>query len=183
MIRTPPHVFASHSCKCLCVLVCDPQTVTDMGPIRWMAPESLSTEHRYSPASDVYSFAVRRPLHGALCVRCRLTCCTACSQMCLYELFTGGEDPFVGSSNYEAASLVLAGRTWEALAPRLPPAMPRLRALAQACWSSDAAARPSMQAVHEVLKTAAAEDEAAGAAAGGLAEAYGVIGGPAHVSS
>ena len=87
-------------------------------------------------------------------------------QMCLYELFTNGEDPFTGMSMYEAIVVVLTGRTWDVLAPRLPATMPaRLRDLARACCAFKAAARPRMQDVHESLKEAVAEEAAAAAAA------------------
>ena len=50
-------------------------SATDKVPVRWSAPESLST-HRYTSASDVWSFGV-----------------------CMYELFANGEVPYTGMTN------------------------------------------------------------------------------------
>ena len=90
----------------------------------------------------------------------------------LYELESGGAEPWAGLTVMEAARRVMDGRTLT-----VPPgAAPRLREVMARCWASDAGARPSMSEVYAVLAALAV---AAGEGGGGVAEAVAAgAGGP-----
>ena len=112
-------------------------TATNLGPVRWEAPESLKNKE-YSEKTDVFSFGV-----------------------CLYEMFVGKE-PFVGSTNAAVAYKVLSGERM-----RIPISVPpAVSALMTSCWAPDPDARPTVREVykslegqHHAIQTAARETQ------------------------
>lgn len=101
-------------------------TKSNVGPVRWMAPESLR-KRVYSTATDAYSFG-----------------------MLIFEVLHDGEVPFSSISNLiELSHHILH----EGLRPAMrPDASPELASVAQRLWSSDPGARPEMDAVYHELE-------------------------------
>mmetsp|Transcript_6030 Transcript_6030/g.21467 ORF Transcript_6030/g.21467 Transcript_6030/m.21467 type:complete len:895 (-) Transcript_6030:93-2777(-) len=106
-------------------------TASTIGPVRWMAPESLRLS-QYSAQSDVYAFG---------CM--------------LFEVVTGGKQPWDGLSLAVAGQRVLAGQTLDATLP--PDCDPTLRAVMRACWAFRPTDRPTMEQVRDALEQRAGE--------------------------
>jgi len=100
-------------------------TKTNVGPIKWMAPESLQ-DHVYSTKTDVWAFGV-----------------TA------WEIITKGATPYEDLEAVGAGFAVMQGLRLKF--PAYCPAV--LSALLVKCWESDPAKRPSMQEIFEGLET------------------------------
>lgn len=110
--------------------------VSTVGPIRWMAPESIA-KHTYSVKTDVYSFGVL-----------------------LFELCSMGSLPL---EEYEPAKLALLRRD-ENLTPQMPKDAPEvLVKLAQDCWETDPDLRPTFKMIartlHEAEEALSEDDE------------------------
>jgi serine/threonine protein kinase len=98
-------------------------TVTDVGPIKWMAPEQM-TRRAYSYASDVFAFGVL-----------------------LFEIFAR-EAPWAGTGNLQVATLVVGGQH---LTP--PPTAPAaVQRWMTRCFVIDAQKRPTMAELESVLR-------------------------------
>jgi serine/threonine protein kinase len=98
-------------------------TATNLGPVRWEAPESLKNKE-YGEKTDVFSFGV-----------------------CLYEMFSGKE-PFVGSTNAAVAYKVLSGERM-----RIPISVdPVVAAIMTSCWAPNPEVRPTIREVYKQLK-------------------------------
>jgi len=94
--------------------------------VKWCAPETLGSNAEVSRASDVYSFGVL-----------------------LFELVTGGEQPWRGDSDDMVRLNVREGMTLESA---LPASVPEgLRRLMRACWALDARERPTIEHVKQEL--------------------------------
>jgi serine/threonine protein kinase len=95
------------------------QTKNNIGPIRWMAPESLR-DLTYSTKSDVWSFGIL-----------------------MYEVLTGSE-PHTDIDGFEVAIKIKN----ESYHPAVPSTVdPALGKIMLSCWNADPAARPSMEQV------------------------------------
>ncbi|GMH65850.1 hypothetical protein TL16_g04297 [Triparma laevis f. inornata] len=98
-------------------------TATNLGPVRWEAPESLKNKE-FSEKTDVFSFGV-----------------------CLYEMFVGRE-PFLGSTNAAVAYKVLSGERM-----RIPINVdPVISTIITSCWAPNPDVRPNMRDVFKSLK-------------------------------
>jgi len=98
-------------------------TATNLGPVRWEAPESLKNKE-FSEKTDVFSFGV-----------------------CLYEMFVGRE-PFRGSTNAAVAYKVLSGERM-----RIPINVdPIISTIMTSCWAPNPDVRPSVREVYKSLK-------------------------------
>ncbi|KAF2367140.1 Serine-threonine/tyrosine-protein kinase catalytic domain [Trinorchestia longiramus] len=94
-----------------------------MLPIRWMPPESI-LYRRFTVDSDVWSFGVL-----------------------LWEVFTGGQQPWYGYSNQEVITKITA-----CLMLPCPEKCPDdLYAIMKKCWSKNPSERPSMAAIHQSI--------------------------------
>jgi tRNA A-37 threonylcarbamoyl transferase component Bud32 len=99
-------------------------TASTIGPIKWMAPESLR-KRKFSFASDVYSFGV--------------TCCEIYAEM----------PPFMGMELMDAAIAIRDN----ALTPDIPQDMPKyLRRIVKRCFDPDPALRPTMREILLVIQ-------------------------------
>jgi predicted Ser/Thr protein kinase len=98
------------------------RTASSIGPVRWMAPESLRN-HVYSSATDAYAFGVL-----------------------MFEVWSDGATPYGDlSSLSEVAMQVLQND----LRPSVPSAAPPDHGLLmRRLWARNASDRPSMEAVH-----------------------------------
>jgi tRNA A-37 threonylcarbamoyl transferase component Bud32 len=134
-------------------------TKSDIGPVRWMAPESMR-EKVYTHASDAYAFG-----------------------MLMYELFTG-KVPF-----YERHSLadVALAVTSQHEQPTIPATLPAaVASLMHQLWDFDPASRPTMESVRQQLQHEVDEMQsegpvdietanAAGSRADDVASNYGIL--------
>ncbi len=104
------------------------------GPIRWMAPESITTR-RYSHKSDVYAFGIL-----------------------LWEMWAGGAYPYMlVADDEEVASRVLAG-----IRPTQPLECPdTVHLLMEQCWKPKAAQRPTFADLKIGIQDAYAAETAA----------------------
>lgn len=109
------------------------QTRSTVGPLRWMAPESLDSQKRlYSPATDVWTF-------GVVCV----------------EILSEAE-PYPGMEILDVAMKVLH----EGLTPSLPMDCPAwLADLCHRCWDRNPANRPSMEEITQIFAAHLDNDE------------------------
>ena len=97
-------------------------TATNLGPVRWEAPESLKNKE-FSEKTDVFSFGVS-----------------------LYEMFSGLE-PYSGSTNAAVAYKVISGERM-----RIPVNVdPSVAEIITSCWSPNPSARPEMREVYKTL--------------------------------
>jgi serine/threonine protein kinase len=88
-------------------------TVNTVGPVKWMAPESLR-DNKYSRKSDVFSYGV-----------------------VLYEIFSQ-DSPWIGVSNLEAANRVMNGKRME-----IPEEWPEVvRIIIRQAWEHNPENRP-----------------------------------------
>ncbi|KAL6079419.1 Tyrosine-protein kinase abl1 [Balamuthia mandrillaris] len=107
----------------------DPQaeeqtTASEVGPLKWMAPESISSR-TYSHKSDVWSYGV-----------------------VLWEIANFGEEPYPGLTPVQVALQVTKGST-----PEMPENIPEvLRDIMKACWQFDPKDRPTMEEVVAMLE-------------------------------
>jgi len=99
-------------------------TRSDTGPLKWMAPESL-IEKRYSAKSDVWSFGVT-----------------------LWEILTGGLEPYPDFDNVQAASHVMHKGLKLSPPENCPP---KLAELMNSCFDRDPRKRPNFKKVIKVL--------------------------------
>lgn len=106
-------------------------TQSDMGPLRWMAPECLQKK-QYSPASDIWALG---------CV--------------VIELLTG-KPPFYGTTATDAA----AGVAFRGLTPPIPERCPpQLADILMSCFQSDPANRPTASMVAQKLNAIVHQQE------------------------
>jgi len=104
-----------------------------VGTVQWMAPE-LITSPSYTGKVDVYSFAI-----------------------VLYEI-AWQRLPFAGEFVSRLAVLRKVVKGMRPDTSTLPPGCPEeLKAIMQACWESNPAARPGFNVAHPRLRTVAAE--------------------------
>ena len=119
-------------------------TSSNVGPVRWMAPESLR-QRQYSTASDVWSFGVVRGCGGDAtpCFGRKplLTPCVVAHQL-LYEMVTRGRDPWEGMGLMSVGAKVLGGDTLDSHLP--PDVDPTLRTMMRECWQFAPSDRPHM---------------------------------------
>lgn len=104
-------------------------------PIRWCAPEVLQVG-KFSTKSDVYAF-------GGLVVLC-------CHDILvlMWEVFTGGGNPWPDKSTKEVSTLVISQ---EEFLPKLK--MPNdMYSLAMKCWSMKPEDRPSFENILKELQ-------------------------------
>jgi predicted Ser/Thr protein kinase len=100
------------------------RTLSSFGPIRWMAPESI-TRREYSQKSDVWSFGI-----------------------VLYEIVARRE-PHADKNPNEVADLI--GQN--VMTPEIPNDCPPLyRDIMELCWKKDPQQRPSFDVICEMLK-------------------------------
>ena len=130
-------------------------TSSNVGPVRWMAPQCLR-RRQYSTASDVWAFGVL-----------------------LYEMVTRGREPWEGMGLMEVGSKVLGGETLQPYLPR--DTDPVLADIAIECWRFDPDQRPGMMDVchrlqehHGRLRSGMSAQVSAAAAAAARATAVGV---------
>ncbi|CAK4087938.1 unnamed protein product [Aphanomyces euteiches] len=95
-----------------------------VGPLKYMAPESLSPPHSFSQPSDVYSFGVL-----------------------MWETFTEAT-PYKGLSGVEAAALVLEGKCLNPFATGIPSKYVNFIAC---CFCEDPSKRPTMTDIYNKL--------------------------------
>jgi len=101
-------------------------TKSDIGPIKWMAPESIG-DREYSEKSDVWAFAI--------------TC---------WEIFKNGEMPHANLALLEAAIQIRDNN----LTPTIPEHVPKeLCDLLKKCWQREPKARPTFAELCSALKT------------------------------
>jgi serine/threonine protein kinase len=99
-------------------------TLNNMGPIRWMAPESLARQI-YSKKSDVWMFGI-----------------------VIYEVVSRYE-PHTDKTPNEAAARIRD----EGLTPTIPTdCPPKLRELMQMCWKMQPEQRPNFEAICALLE-------------------------------
>ncbi|GMF60676.1 unnamed protein product [Phytophthora fragariaefolia] len=93
------------------------------GPLKWMAPESITPPHLFSTYSDSYMFGVL-----------------------LYEIFSG-QPPFPNLSSRDAAALILEGHHVP-----IPTSMPHAHwQLMEQCFEVHPLRRPSMDQIYHTL--------------------------------
>jgi predicted Ser/Thr protein kinase len=98
-------------------------TTSDIGPIRWMAPESIANKE-YSTKSDVWSFAV-----------------------IMYEIISRQEPHVAGDPLEIAVKIRDQGAT-----PGIPDECPEpLATIMQRCWTKEAQQRPTFQEITDYL--------------------------------
>ncbi len=108
------------------------KTTSDIGPVRWMAPESLK-ERRFSRKSDVWSFGVL-----------------------LWEVATNGKTPYEGMQVWQVASEVYKG----ALNLEVPLEMlPSMANVMRLCMRGEAEQRPEFAEVFRLLEERDLEGE------------------------
>ncbi|OQR81204.1 protein kinase [Achlya hypogyna] len=95
-----------------------------VGPLKWMAPESLQPPHLFSPASDVFSFGVT-----------------------MWEVYSG-EKPFSGSHALEVAVRVCEGDRLPLAGKAIPAAQIELMGR---CFAADPQQRPTMAEIYHHL--------------------------------
>jgi serine/threonine protein kinase len=101
------------------------KTKTNIGPIRWMAPESIA-QQIYSPKSDVWSFGI-----------------------VVYEIVARRE-PHTDVNPLEVGLFIRD----QYLTPKIPVQCPPvLRELMQLCWQTDPNKRPSFKEICQMLRT------------------------------
>lgn len=140
-------------------------TQSNIGPIRWMAPENF---HRvYSSKSDVW-FVIFRLLHLAFfcsrrCVFAQELCLHYCGASHWKSTAYGARPPqlcfknqvrmcFVVQGSGSALTEVPCGRD-QGLAPEVPPGTdPVLSDILRRCWSVDPAERPTFAQIAAVLR-------------------------------
>ena len=105
-------------------------TKTEVGPVRWMAPEEMEKQ-RYSFKSDVFAFGVL-----------------------VYEIYAQ-EVPWGELNNVKVARLVMAGKRLK-LTDKIPA---QIRELMRDCWLHSPKARPSMRHCAQRLKDMLPDDE------------------------
>ncbi|KAL6046695.1 Tyrosine-protein kinase abl1 [Balamuthia mandrillaris] len=103
----------------------DEQTTrSEVGPLKWMAPESIS-QQTYSQKSDVWSYGV-----------------------VLWEIVNFGEEPYADLSLVQAAIAVVDQRA----TPGIPEDIPEvLKGIMKACWQYDPKDRPTMDDIVSML--------------------------------
>ncbi|KAL6056515.1 Tyrosine-protein kinase abl1 [Balamuthia mandrillaris] len=102
-------------------------TKSEVGPLKWMAPESIS-QQTYSHKSDVWSYGV-----------------------VLWELTNFGEEPYPELSLVQAALAVVD----EKMTPTIPSDIPSvLQEIMRACWQYDPKDRPTMEEIVSMLSNA-----------------------------
>jgi len=99
-------------------------TQTDVGPLKWMAPESI-LEKTYSTKSDVYSFGI-----------------------VMVELLTR-DDPFPTMDTVHVAIGVTRDNMVHPIPENTPP---KVANLLKSCWERDPAKRPEFERLHYVLE-------------------------------
>ena len=105
-------------------------TVTDVGPIKWMAPEQM-TRRAYSHASDVFAFGVL-----------------------LFEIYAA-ELPWGEMTNIQVAALVMGGQRLT-----LPDKIPGdIKELQKWCWAQQPENRPTMAQVLERLQGLSGDED------------------------
>jgi len=108
------------------------KTVSDVGPIRWMAPESLLYK-TYSVKSDVWSFGVT-----------------------MVEILDNGRDPYPDLDPVQAASNVM----YNNLRPTIPETCPpKLEEMLKQCFSRSPEERPDFKHILTVLDEISQEVE------------------------
>jgi predicted Ser/Thr protein kinase len=99
------------------------KTYSDLGPVRWMAPESLA-HHTYSKKSDVWTFGI-----------------------VVWEIVAQSE-PHVEIDPLEVAVMIRD----RYMTPPIPANCPQqLRELMEMCWKSDPDQRPTFETICEIL--------------------------------
>ncbi|KAL6078326.1 Vascular endothelial growth factor receptor 3 [Balamuthia mandrillaris] len=99
-------------------------TKSEVGPLKWMAPESIS-QQMYSQKSDVWSYGV-----------------------VLWEIVNFGEEPYPHLSLVQAALAVVDQRA----TPEIPEDIPEvLQGIMKACWQYDPKDRPTMDDIVSML--------------------------------
>ena len=109
------------------------RTNANVGPVKWMAPESL-TSRVYSPKSDVYSF-------GVVCYECMTL-----------------EPPWKDKDNLEVVVLVVGGQRLHIPAESQKKYPLKLTELAELCLEEDPSKRPTFQDLFRQLS----DDESMG---------------------
>jgi predicted Ser/Thr protein kinase len=100
------------------------KTYNSIGPIRWMAPESLA-QQTYSKKSDVWSFGI-----------------------VVWEIFAQSE-PHLDVDPIDVGTLIRD----KFLTPEIPSDCPeKLRQLMEMCWNKDPEKRPSFEAICQILE-------------------------------
>lgn len=93
-------------------------------PIKWMAPESLPPDRRFSTASDVWSYGVL-----------------------MWEMINPSEMPYKGMSNLDYAFQVKDG-----MRLTIPLAYPpTVKSIMKACWQHNPSKRPSFLLIASLL--------------------------------
>ncbi|XP_018019878.2 BDNF/NT-3 growth factors receptor-like [Hyalella azteca] len=94
-----------------------------MLPVRWMPPESI-LYRRFTIDSDVWSFGVL-----------------------LWEIFTGGQQPWYGYSNQEVITKITAGH----VLPCPEKCPDDMYVIMKKCWVKNPSERPNMSALHQSI--------------------------------
>ena len=95
-------------------------------PIRWSAPEVLCYK-KYSQPSDVWSFGI-----------------------CLWEIYSNGEEPYIGFSNQEVVNIVQQGHRLSK-----PVGCPdSMYAIMRKCWSEEKHERPTFEELVTLISKA-----------------------------
>jgi len=102
-------------------------TNSDIGPIRWMAPESI-IKRTYSSKSDVWAWGTT-----------------------VWEIQTGGQHPFSDITDGDVIIQVNSGKTSNYL--KFPSNTPKkLINLVKQCWNLEPSSRPSFQTLFEQVE-------------------------------
>eukprot|EP01119_Soliformovum_irregulare_P004849 TRINITY_DN1599_c0_g1_i2.p1 TRINITY_DN1599_c0_g1~~TRINITY_DN1599_c0_g1_i2.p1 ORF type:complete len:405 (-),score=104.66 TRINITY_DN1599_c0_g1_i2:15-1229(-) len=95
-----------------------------MVPAKWTAPEALK-HAKFTSASDVWAFGVT-----------------------LWEIFSGGQEPYPGQSNAEVVEKVLAGKEYELKPENCDK---DIASLMRQCWAHEASNRPTFIQILAIL--------------------------------
>ena len=115
-------------------------------PIKWMAPESINFR-KFTSQSDVWMFGMKKVLLSIISI-ISLFIWTRFKGVCVWEIMSFGNKPFVGIKNPDVIKLIEDKQRL----PQPSNCPDGLYSLMLSCWEYDCALRPNFVKLKESLR-------------------------------